>query len=186
VQSDEQKRYTEKLNAAFREEWGITLGEIDLISYCVCSMLLSQKQSVKLMPAAEFIPWILGVTDLQEPTVRAFLNRMSFPKRVTPLQAPEGFEKWEVRPWRFNRRLSYLHRPILSLTKDGKEYYLFSARHLLTVSENLMFLFFNGLLKADKGHKKITQLLAERNKIKGEEYREEVLQWLKLHTSLDV
>lgn len=184
--SSEQQRYSEKLNQAFLEEWSITLGEIDMICHSICSALFSENKSVKMLLEEDFIEWMLKITDLNREKMSFFLKRMKFLPRPNPLTPPEGFDKWEVHPWRFNRRLSYLLRPIIWLQKEDKEYLLLSARHLLTASENLVALFFNGTLKADDGNKKIKQLLAERNKIKGKEYRDEVQNWLKQNTSLEI
>jgi hypothetical protein len=181
-----QKRYAEKLNDAFLEEWGITLGEIDMICHTICSVLLSENTSVIIIEENDFVEWVVKITDLNKEKIFYFLNRMKFLRRPNPLTPPEGYDNWEAYPWRFNRRLSYLLRPIIFLKKEGKEYFLLSARHLLAASENLMSLFFNGTLKADKGNKKIRQLLAERNKIKGKEYRDEVVKWLKENTFLDI
>lgn len=186
TQTTEQQRYTEKLNKTFQDEWGITLGEIDMVSHAICSVMIHNQTSVKQITEADFIKWLLDMTDLDQTKIRAYLDRMKFLKRPAPLQPPPGYEAWEVYPWRFNRRLSFLLRPILSFEKNGTEYLLLSARHLLAASENLISLFFNGALKIDRSHKKLTQLLAERNKIKGEEYRNEVMQWLQSNTSLHV
>ncbi len=186
VSSPQQKHFAEKLNKAFLDEWGLTLGELDMACHAIASVLLSENTSVRLLSENDFIKWMLDITDFQQEKIYSFLKIMKFLQRPAPLTPPPGFEGWEVYPWRFNRRLSYLLRPIISLQKDGEEYFLLSARHLLTASENIMSLFFNGALKVDKANKKIIQLLAERNKIKGDEYRDEILEWLKQNTKLKV
>lgn len=181
-----QHQYNNKLSLVFKEEWGITLGQIDLICHTVCSELFMKGKSVDIISEEDFFSLILEKTQLTRGEIHAFLNKLKFLPRPQPLQSPKGYESWEVYPWRFNRRLSYLLRPVIGLIRSEKEYLLLSARHLVVASENLMALFFNGALKVQKENKKIIQLLAERNKIKGKEYRDEVLEWLKSNTQLEV
>ena len=178
--------FAQKLKNAFQDEWGINLSEIDMVCHAICMILLSENTSVKKISEQDFVQWLLQITDLNESKIQSFIQKMKFLKRPQPLSPPLGFEKWEVHPWRFNRRLSYLHRPIISLEEDGKGYLLLSARHLITASENLISILFNGTLKPDQSNKKIIQLLAEINKIKGKEYRDEVASWLKENTNLKV
>lgn len=181
-----QQEYTDKLNDAFIDEWGITLGEFDMVTHALCLQLFSKGKSVDIMTTEDFSSLLMSITDFKEVQVKAFLDKMKFLQRPEPLKPPVGYEAWEVYPWRFNRRLSYLLRPIINFTKDNKEHLLLSARHLFAASENMIALFFNGALKVHRGEKKIIQLLAERNNIKGGEYRDEVYEWLKMNTALEV
>lgn len=72
----------------------------------------------------------------------------------------------------------------LIVQQKGEEYFLISARHIYKATENILSNFYNGQLLLDKESKPIRGLLAERNKIKGKEYRDEVLQWLNASTHL--
>jgi hypothetical protein len=186
INRPEQEIYTQKLNSAFINDWGITLSEIDLICFAVSSAMFSQGLSVKSVSELDFIETAIELTELNIEKIYSFLAIMEFPKRDNILTPPLGYEKWEVFPWRYNRRLSILLRPIIPMEKDGQKYFLLSARHLLVAAENLMSLFFKGTLRVDSKNKRIKQLLAERNKIKGEEYRDEVFEWLTQNTSLRV
>jgi len=182
----EQQAFREKITKVFEKEWGINLSEMDAVAYTICARLITEKLSVKKMRKAEFVDWVVSIADFTKEKAEIFLDRMIFLDRPAPLKPPAGYEGWEVYPWRFNRRLSYLHRPIVAYNENGEDYLLISARHLLTSAENYTALFFNGALKVDSTNKGIIQLMAEINKIKGKEYRDKILNWLKQNTSLEV
>lgn len=183
--SKEQKAFNEKLKKAFEEEWGITLSEMDSLAHSICTKLMHEKTSVLKIPRATFEGWLREFTGVPEDIANVFLKRLLFLNRPKPLVPPVGYEKWEIYPWRFNRRLSYLHRPIIAIIKNEISYLLISARHLLTSAENYIALFFNSALKVDTKDKQIIQLMAENNRIKGKQYRNNVLDWLRENTTLE-
>lgn len=185
-QTEEHERYANKVNNAFLGDWNITLSEIDMICHAICMHLFAEQKSVMVVSVPDFFTWIATRTSIPRDKLEAFLRRMRFINRENPLEVPAGYEKWETLPWRFNRRLSFLLRPVLSINKSGQEYLILSGRHLLMAGENLMALFFNGILKVDKKDKRISILIAERNKIKGGEYRESVYEWIKKNLPYEV
>jgi hypothetical protein len=181
-----QDHYTIKFNKIFKEEWGIALFDIFVVCYIIASYLFKEKKSLDIISVDKFYSLITEDSRITNEEINAFCEQMSFIKRENILKAPLGFKSWEIYPWRYNRRLSYLMKPLIPVTIDEKKHFVLSARHLLMAGENLLSLFYDGTLKVDSTKKKILQLLAERNRIKGAEYRNEVADWLVMNTSLDV
>lgn len=182
----ETDQYTLRFNNVFKEEWGIALYDINTICYLIASHLFHNKKSIDLIKEEHFYKLILEASRITEQEISAFLKHMSFLKRENILKPPTGYLKWEVYPWRYNRRLSYLLRPVIPMMIDNEKHLLFSARHLLMAAENLLSLFYSGTLKLSQENKKIFQLLTERNRIKGKRYRNEVCDWLSTETDLIV
>lgn len=178
--------YTLKLNEVFKNEWGIALYDIYAICHLIASHLLNSNKSVVLIKESDFYTLIQENSKIKEDEISAFLKHLGFLEREHILKPPISYSTWEVYPWRYNRRLSYLLRPIIYLSINGENHFLFSARHLLSASENILAQFFDGTLKIEKENKKIIQLLAERNAIKGKRYRNEVFNWLSSQTNLVV
>jgi len=177
--------YIDKLDRVFTEEWGISFTDIGLIGYIISySFLFFREKSVEIIKEKELYALIKRDSDITDNTISAFLKQMEFKQRKNILTPPNGYEKWEVYPWRYNRRLSYIMNPIIRKEVDGESCLIISARHLLMACDNLQAVFMNGTLKTS--NPKILSLLSERNKIKGDKYRADVYKWLINNTDLRV
>ena len=178
-------KYVANVEDVFRTEWGIGIHDVFTLTYELVRELFGQGHSVILISKTELLSLLIKLkyTPVE---IEGWLNVLRFIKRSDVLKAPEGYKKEEVRPWRYNRRISYLLKPLIFVEKDREDHILISTRHLYKAAENLVSLFHNGKLPLDKENKSIRRLLAERNAIKGKEYRDEVLQWLTGNTHLIV
>ncbi len=179
--ADEVDTYMTKVDQTFVQALGVSLFNIALISEYISSKLLFDLgQSVACMDKSLLKEDITRNLNISSNEVDAYFSQFIFIKRDGVLNKPEGYRQEDVYPWRYSRPLSYLLRPIVEI-EDGL---LISARHLLSASQNFIHLFFNGTLKIN--NKAIQGLLAECNKIKGEEYREDIYDWLIANTDLEV
>lgn len=170
--------YLEHVNTRFKQIWGVGLYDIPIFSHVVAYHLFSKNKSVDIISEKDFIELLKTETDFSETEITGYINQLSFLQRDEILTPPDGYSKADTYPWRYNRRLSYLLRPIIRL-KEGDEYSLIiSARHLWGATENLVSSFGMGTLKGDKSQKELQQLLAKQNAVKGKEYRNEVFVWL--------
>lgn len=178
--------YHEYVNTVFKEEWGIGLYDLFTMSDFIAHYLFSLGKSVIAINERELFNAVQRDTDFSELEFSSYIKHIAFLERTDILKPPEGFAKEEVYPWRYNRRLSYITRPIIRI-RQGEEYcLLISARHLWMASENIVSNFWAGILKVAPKYKRIGQLIADQNSIKGKEYREEVYQWLLLNTGMQV
>jgi hypothetical protein len=178
-------KYYDKVENIFRNEWGIGIHDVFILAHALVRKLFDNGQSVVLVSKTELYN-LLSDSKFTEAEIGAWLNTLRFIKRNDVLKSPPGFQKEEVYPWRYNRRISYLLKPLIFVERDNEEYILLSARHLYKATENLVSIFHNGSLPIDKENKEIRALLAERNAVKGKEYRDDVQKWLTDHTSLYV
>lgn len=179
--------YYERVDSIFNDEWGISLPVINAISIYLSDFCLQNESSFLSCDEEEFQKIIQNGSDIKDNEIRAYLNCMTLESRGKIHQPIEPKDYPEIFPWRYNRKLSYIRKPILKVGNEDDGYKLYwSARHLISATDNLIYLFHNGMLKVESDKKKINQLIAERNNIKGKEFREQVCQWLSRNTGLEV
>ncbi len=178
------ENYVEKVENIFRKEWGIGIHDLFVLTHALTGELLTRGTSVALLPRNELVS-ILTKAKFTTTEIEGWINILKFIKRDDVVKAPDGYKMPETYAWRYNRRLSYLLKPLLMIQQNDEEYFLISARHIYKATESIVANFHNGQLLLDKESKPIRALLAERNKIKGKEYRGEVLQWLNDNTALE-
>jgi hypothetical protein len=178
-------KYVDKVENVFRKEWGIGIHDIFILTNALVQALFDKGRSVILVSKNE-LNALLVESKFTSVEIEAWMNILRFIKRNDVLKAPDGFKNEEVYPWRYNRRISYLLKPLIFIEREGEEYLLLSARHIYKATENLVSIFHSGKLPLDKENKAIRALLAERNAINGKEYRDEVYKWLTNHTGLHV
>jgi hypothetical protein len=170
--------YLEHVNDGFKQVWGIGIYDIPVLSHVVAYHLFSKNKSVDIIPEKDFIELLKTETDFSETEITSYISQLSFLQRDDILAPPEGYSKTDIYPWRYNRRLSYLIKPIIRFQGGGEYKLIISARHLWGATENLVSSFGMGTLKIDKSQNKLQQLLAKQNEVKGKEYRGEVFSWL--------
>ncbi len=179
----EGKKYVKRIDDVFVAEWGISIHDVFTLTYQLVREIFSKGHSVIVMPKEQLVDLLIKLKYTTR-EIEGWMSILCFVKREDVLTAPDGFKKEEVYPWRYNRRISYLLKPIITIEINGEAHILVSMRHLYKAAENLVSLFNNGRLPLDKESKPIRSLLAERNAIKGKEYREQVLFWLTTNTNL--
>lgn len=179
--------YYDNIDKQFLKDWGISLSEIDNIMFVLSEYCLSELKSYSKCFEDEFKNILREKGKLNTDKIEAFINHFVLKTRGK-IDKPVDLKNFhEIFPWRFNRRLSYLRRPILKIKNQDNSYtFLWSMRHLDSASKNLQAIFYNGLMKVKPIYKNINRLLAERNNIKGKEFREEVYNWLNSNTYLDI
>ncbi len=177
----------QEINEAFIEEWGISLTRIMNIKGIMAHLVMESKSSVLEIEEDSLIKALLeNKHDITREEIVIGLKLLCLGKRPYLTKAPEGFEKDDIYPWKYNRALSLNRRPIVKIIKpDGKTYYYCGFRHLLASAENLQNILFNGRLKAKEGGL-LSSILAKVNAQKGTDYRSEVYEWLKKNSSLRI
>ena len=178
----------DRIDKIFKEEYGIEfylalklfneLAHICIEDYNTSCLVLSKKT---------FIEILNDKTNLSLSEINSFLNHFGLTTRGNIEIPPEGYNYSDIFPWRYNRKLSYLLRPVIIVKNENDEdTVIFSARHLSSAYGNLHYALINGILKVDSQYKKINSFLANRNNVKGKEFRNEVANWLKQKPNLEV
>lgn len=178
----------DSIDKIFKEEYGIEfylalklfneLAHICIEDYNTSCLVLSKKNFIEILNEK---------TNLTLSEINSFLNHFGLTSRGNIGKPPEGYNYSDIFPWRYNRKLSYLLRPVIIVKNENDEdTVIFSARHLNSAYGNLHYALINGILKVDSQYKKINSFLANRNNVKGKEFRNEVANWLKQNHNLEV
>jgi len=177
--------YFDRVDDVFQEEWGITLWDILGACRFLCLELFHNGLSVALLTEQDLLDKLTGNMSESVEASKNLLKLLSFERRDGVMNVRSS-EKHETFPWRYNRRGSYLLKPLIKIDHHGEPSYLISARHLLTAAENMVARFMDGTLKVGTSQYKLINLLAERNHIKGKNFRDAVAEWLLKNTDLQV
>ncbi len=190
ITSSDQKKndlYYDKVDEAFLLDWGITLPMIIAANGFLSDYCFENKNSYYSCTEDEFKSILRDGTKMEDKNIDAYIEYMALNTRGRMDRPKELNDYPEIFPWRYNRKYSYIRRPVLKMKNADNSYtFSWSARHIDMASDNLLALFHNGALKVENTKKGINRLLAKRNNIKGKEFREEVFYWLKNNPNLMV
>ncbi|WP_264778886.1 hypothetical protein [Deinococcus aetherius] len=164
-----------ELNAAFRSETGWTLS--DTLGFLNSVSALPGKGVLpRQMPLTDFLRAVAQDLGWDEGKVRALLDLLSLTPRPNFLRPPHPWRREDVEPWRFNRRLSYLRRPVLLLGGETPSV-VWGPRAVTSASHYLLDLLQSGRFRADGTP--LRQLLGEVNRRRGRVFNREVAAFLR-------
>lgn len=179
--------YYIKIDKIFIETWGISLPQIDDISNFLAEHCFINEKSYCILNEEDIFQLIKKNSDYSDDVIKSYLEILSLESRGKMDVPPDGYGFPEIYPWRYNRIISYLRKPIIKLKNDKSEYiYIWSARFLIKATDNIIYLFYDGSLKLPPNQSKLQNLLAERNNHKGKEFRNDVMVWLNKNPDLEV
>jgi hypothetical protein len=138
----------ELFDEAALAEFGITFTRLAEVVGEILAIGEDQASPAKSLALREFRSR-LGSVGVTEQEVVGILSRFSLRERARFLEPDPPATRNDVYPWRFNRALSYIRRPLLVVTTDGDEHVMWGNRHLLDFFDNLVGLCLHGRLKAD-------------------------------------
>nr|WP_199768697.1 SEC-C metal-binding domain-containing protein [Sphingobacterium sp. HMA12] len=185
--SGERTEENDRIDAAFEEEFGITLTEVSEVLGVMINYGFKREEACSVLPENELYQLLKSeLPERNEARLIKTLETMTLLERKGIGSAPKGYTSKDIFPWRYGRNLSYLRRPLaLIVDNSGTRQFLFGFRHLKSYVDNLLFLIFTGKLpetRSEKMNALIGTILHE----KGTPYRNEVADWLRIHTNLEV
>ncbi|WP_216329185.1 hypothetical protein [Deinococcus aestuarii] len=164
------------LDVAFERETGWTLG--DTLEFLeTVSALPGGGVLPRQMPLPDFLRTVAQALSWDEGKVRALLDTLSLTPRPNFLRPPKPWRPEDVQPWRFNRRLSYLRRPVLLLEGEATPQVVWGPRAVASTSHYLLDLLQSGRFKADSVE--LRQLLGEVNRSRGRAFNRQVAAFLR-------
>jgi hypothetical protein len=104
--------YGDQLDAGFEAEYGFSLENAIRGLYALCEVRMQSPAAATIgIAAAEAV--VGRETGGESSRARRVIEAFALRPRAAFLPAPAGFDREDLYPWRFNRRLSYLRRPLL-------------------------------------------------------------------------
>ncbi|HAY3499317.1 SEC-C domain-containing protein [Elizabethkingia anophelis] len=176
------ENYYDIVDEDFKNDLGITMPVVNAIFFFLSHDCLDNEKSVNIIEENQFEKILKNECKLSNIEYNALIGHFVTTPRGNILNPPESYNHSDIQPWRYNRPLSYLLKPIIKIENK----FIFSARHLSSASENYLAKFMEGSIKYDKKFKKLNKLEANRNNIKGKEFRNKVYLWLSKNPFLDV
>lgn len=186
----ENRRYVErvnqlfksKLDSAFVEAFGYSYEEFNLVIGGLIDTHNNLEKIVWIEEEEELVRKIFNDLDkkISEIKIVSVLNSIALVEREKYLTPPIGFEKLDIFPWRFNRRLSFIRRPLVKYENK----YMFGIRNVIHAHKYLMRLIWGGCLKTNS--RKMKDVMSKLRNILGDEFNDRVKSILETYPNLQV
>jgi len=150
----------EEFDHEFKLEFGYTL--IDLIEFEKMLFKYSSEKNVTIISIEENELKSLYKGIISSDSLNKILSSWSIIERESFLEVPySGLEPYDFFPWRFNRKYSYVRRPLLKIDIEGVLYYKIGLRHLKIAVDNFTALLRNNRLVNKLKNQKLKKILSE-------------------------
>ena len=137
------------LDVASKDEFGVCLSDIAKVVGELLKLALERTGPVVTVPEEWLRRRVCEGIPLDQAIVFGAIDQLTLSSRGEFLRPPPGFQLNDIWPWRFNRALSYVRRPLVRITStNGSTELSFTPGHLYRSSKNLVELVATGRLKA--------------------------------------
>ena len=164
------------LDTAFRAEFGINLTTLSKIIGTLVNEGFIKAESCMEMEEAVLKNLLAKIEGITAGDVNTALEMLTLLEREAIGTPPDGYTPIDIFPWRYNRFISYLRRPLVKVTTTETVYYYFAYRHLMQFIENLLYLLYTSKLPAVKSDEMKTWLAAVSGD-QGNPFRKSVKKW---------
>lgn len=182
IQWVERKNYLNDIDIVFEKEFGYTLKQlVDFVEGLNEYSKTQKGDTVFVAKINQIIEYInTNYSELDKDTILLIIESVSLKRRDKYLPAPKPFRNEDVYPWRFNRELSFVRRPIL--IRDDEM--IWGNRQLSHMILFVLDQIDNGKLKTKSNEMK--SLIGEISDVRGAEFNELVFRKLKSFNTFDV
>jgi hypothetical protein len=181
----EESRFPDQdLSNAFGLAFGISLE--DTLEFIIETVVVAADldPGVAVLPLEEFECRLTAQLGWTTDKVQKALHLLSLTPRASFLFSGKNAENHEVYPWRFNRSLSYLRRPLIQYVQQDVTYILWGRRHLIVAGDNLLQMCRTSRLKTD--NTSLRSILGQYNRQRGQGFNDDVAQKLRALPHLQV
>jgi hypothetical protein len=162
-----------ELGRATRAEFGHSLMELTNFLIALGDIAIDLKPTTPaIMERGALIAMLAKELQWDAAKVEHCLNLSSLAPRENYLKPPPQCRKEDLYPWRFNREISYLRRPLLLRIRDGMTEVLWGHRHVDMARSYLVQLCASTRLKAKS--QEMLSLLAKYRHDAGERFNDAV------------
>lgn len=169
----ETKHEETDFDRAFHSEFKISYDDCVGITQVAIRLAFDEEESVCVIKKQDFITHLIEKYSIEEETIVTYISNFSLFNRGKVQNVKEhGFKNEDFYPWRYNRKLSLLRKPMVITQKDKDRYLNFGARSLYDFMLNLASLISYGRFQADSAEMK--SYLSQINHENGKEFTNEV------------
>lgn len=174
------------LDVAFKTEFGISLTMLGKIIGELMRVGFSSAKSCIEITETKIIDSLREIVEITEDDITVSLAMLTLIERpAIGLPPLGGYTSKDIFPWRYNRSLSFLRRPIIKFITNGEVTYCYGYRHLIVYFDHLVYLLYTSKLP-NPVTSEMKSWLANVSGGKGNPFREKVKEWLIKETNLEV
>lgn len=171
-----QSSTNEEREDAYQDEFGITFTE--LINFFAAITMTGFEQRSYCITRARLMEEIIKQLDWSQDRVEMALSSFSLHPRTKWEEPPNGYDRYEIYPWKFNRRLSFIRKPLISgLYTERDSCFLFGPRHVEESLKYLVFLIETGRYVPSDSKSKMAILVGNVNRESGDRFTDAVYKW---------
>ncbi len=176
----------EGFNNAFTNEVGISFAKLGGMVNLLVDIGFEQNSSIAKLTIPEIIFEVKKSFDepFTDDEIQKGIKFLSLWNRGDVIKIPDGFKNIDISPWRYNRKLSYLQRPLISIDygeeKDNPMIY-WTPRHLNHSWMYLNYLFMSGRYRAEE-KSDLERQISIITKKRGVVVQKEVISWFSENT----
>ena len=166
-------KFLADLDKAALAEFGFSFSELaDIVSH-ISSIGAHQSTDPRHVMRDDMVSKLRDAIGWDEARVNSAIGMFVLERRADFLQPEPPYGRQDVYPWRFNRRLSYLRRPLISWRDaDNREHLVWGARNLLQAYRNIFSLCLSGRYKAESDE--MAQLVGKQRHAAGKRFTQSV------------
>ena len=138
----------DQLDTAAEAEWGLTMTEIAELHGELVFAATRRSMAVASADRAELVDELSESLGTEPERIKRGLEMLTLGPRPSFLSPPPPFARADVYPWRFNRELSYIRRPLLLRPTPNGEEIVWGPRHVDAAGHQLLTLVMTERLKA--------------------------------------
>ena len=165
----------EEMNEAFRVDFNVEF--LEIVDFLLEIINLSNDNSGLECRSLEFSLFVSTISKEMswgEEKTKSVIEILLLSPRRNFLCPQEPYTKRDVYPWRFNRNLSYLRRPLLLSVREGKNFVYWGMRHLYASLQYLIRVTMNGQLQYEHQGMQMKKFIGKVNNQKGEDFNQQV------------
>lgn len=169
------------LDQIYLSEFGITKTDLNAVVFHLHLLNLESKQPIMQIEYKALAKDLSKELDLEEKIIENGLAIFCLENRKSWDKIPAEFDKTDIYPWRYNRKLSYLRRPLIRMKQKETTGIYYGHRQLILSFQYLEDLIATGRYQAVSTEMKthIGKMLKKR----GDDFNNEIFTWLKKHLS---
>ena len=173
----EVKHEESNFDRAFHFEFKISYDDCVDITQLAIGLAFDEDESVCVIKEQDFINHLIEKYNIDKDTTAIYIANFSLFNRGKVQNVKEhGFKNEDFYPWRYNRKLSLLRRPLVITQKESERYLNFGARSLYDFMLNLASLISHGRFQA--GSAEMRSYLSLVNHENGKEFTNEIYSFL--------
>ncbi|EDO1153335.1 hypothetical protein FQS07_13925 [Listeria innocua] len=174
--------FNDNFNNFFAAEFGYTFEVFDTVMNSLIKIGSDSKKVVISLPLNDVVLEVkrLVADQLNKGEIESVIYDFALCERTDFLNPSPGFSKYDVLPWRFNRNLSFIRRPLIIHNKN----IIWGIRNLAYLKKYLYNLIFNGTYRAQSKSMKI--LMSRVANFQGDKFNSKVYALLNSYPDMQV